>query len=195
MNAEVSPQLLGPWPDGTQATRVELAAYVDEVADGSLDPLPTRCEPWSVRDVTVHLTETFRRFQRMLDQGRTGDFTPPFGLGELDAENQRAVDAFTGDATDALVIAVSGFLDELGSLDEPVPHQMGTLPAGLQVLFGLLDLALHHDDVAAAAGRSYRPAPETVEAVAVVAERLFGMPPDQPDPWPLIVVGSGRPPV
>jgi hypothetical protein len=128
----------------------------------------------------------------MLDQGRNGDFTPPFTPDELDAENLRAVAAFTGDASGALVTAATGFLDSLGDLDEPVPHQVGTIPAGLQVLFGLLDIAMHHDDVSAAAGRAYRPAPETIDAVVVVAERMFGMPPGQADPWLVMMAGAGR---
>lgn len=188
----MSPPLAGPWPDGIAATRNELSSYIDDVADGSLDALATRCTPWSVRDVTIHLAETFRRFQRMLDQGRSGDFTQPFTPEELDAENLRAVESFTGDAGGALVTAVNAFLDELNGLDEPMPHQVGTLPTGLQVLFGLMDISIHHDDVLAAAGRQYRPPTETIDAIVPVAERLFGMPPDQPDPWGVILIGSGR---
>jgi hypothetical protein len=74
-----------------------------------------------------------------------------------------------------------------------VPHQFGTIPAGLQVLFGLLDLSLHHDDVLVPAGRRHRPGPDTLEAVRPVIVRLFGVDPGQDDPWAVIVVGSGRP--
>jgi len=56
----------------------------------------------------------------------------------------------------------------------------------------LMDLTMHHDDVLAAAGRSYRPAAASIEAILVVAERLFAMPPDQSDPWLALVAGSGR---
>lgn len=195
MSSDVAPSFAGPWPDGVALTRRELSGYVDDVADGSLDALATRCSPWLVRDVTIHVAETFRRFQRMLDQGRGGDFTPPFTPDELDAENLRAVAAFTGDPVDALVTAVNGFLDDVDDLDEPMPHQLGTLPAGLQVLFGLMDITMHHDDVRSAAGDGYRPEPETIEAVLAVAERLFGMPADQADPWLVMLTGSGRLPV
>ena len=185
----------GPWPDGIASTRVELRRFLDDVADGSLDDLATGCAPWTGRDVTIHLAETFLRFRRMLDQGRTGDFTPPFTPAELDAENLRAVDSFSGDAVAALEVAATGFLDDLDGLDEPVPHQLATIPAGLQVLFGLMDIAIHHDDVLVPAGRRYRPAPETVEAIVPVVERLFGVAPGEEDPWALILVGSGRPPI
>jgi uncharacterized protein (TIGR03083 family) len=195
MSAEIAPQFAGPWPDGIPATRVELARYLDEVADGSIDALLTRCEPWTVRDVTIHVTETFRRFRRMLEAGRAGDFTPPFSPDELDAENLRAVAAFTGDAVSELTTAVSLFLDDLADPDEPMPHQLGTLPAGLQVHFGLMDIAMHHEDVCAAAGLVYRPSAETIAALLPMTERLFGMPPDQEDPWALMVFGSGRLPV
>ena len=191
----VVPPLAGPWPDGTAATRHELAAYLAEVADGSLDGLATGCPPWTVRDVTVHLAETFRRFGRMLEQGRAGDFTPPFAPDQLDAENLRAVEAFTGDAAGALESAATGFLDRVADLDEPIPHQIGTVPAGLQVLFGLMDLAIHHDDVLVPAGRRYRPGAGTVDAVIPVVERLFGVPSGAADPWGVILVGSGRPPL
>jgi uncharacterized protein (TIGR03083 family) len=188
----VSPPFVGPWPDGIVATRHELASYLADVADGSLDALATRCAPWSVREVTVHLAETFRRFHLMLEQGRRGDFAPPFASDELDSENLRAVEAFSGDPAEALTVAAAGFLDALDSLDEPVPHQAGTLPVGLQVLFGLMDIAMHHDDVLAAAGRRYRPSTEALAAIVPVAERLYGMPADQPDPWSLMLLGAGR---
>lgn len=174
--------------------RAELSAYVDEVADGSLDDLPTRCEPWKVRDVTAHLAATFDRFGRMLEQGRHGDFAPPFAMEELDAVNLRDVEAFTGDPLEALVAAGGRFLDEVHDLDEPVPHQLATIPLGLQVVFGLLDLALHHDDVVSAAGRRYRPAAQTIDTLAVAGQRLSLLPADMPDPWDTIMVGSGRPP-
>ena len=193
MISPVEPHLAGPWPDGTMLVRAELASYLDDVAGGALDALPTRCDPWTVRDVTVHLAETFRRFERTLDQGRAGDFTAPFTPDELDAENLRAVAAFSGDPVDALTAAVDGFLDRVEDLDEPMPHQLSTVPVGLVVLFGLLDITMHHDDVLAAAGRRYQPPPDTIAAVVVVAERLFGMPADLPDPWLLMVAGSGRP--
>jgi uncharacterized protein (TIGR03083 family) len=195
MTSNVPPHLLGPWPDGRALSRRELTAYVDDVADGSLDDRPTQCAPWSVRDVTAHLAATFQRFQLMLDQGRAGDFTPPFSPDELDTENLRAVEVFDGQPLEALVAATNGFLDDVTDLDEPVPHQLATIPAGLQVLFGLMDITIHHDDVLCATGRRYRPQPETIDAVVSVAERLFGMPPAQDDPWALIIHGSGRPPV
>jgi uncharacterized protein (TIGR03083 family) len=186
---------MGPWPDGVAPSRKELGAYVDEVDDGSLDDQRTRCSPWSVRDVTTHLAATFQRFQLMLDQGRAGDFTPPFTPEELDAENLRAVEAFDGQPLEALVAVANGFLDDVTDLDEPVPHQLATIPVGLQVLFGLMDIALHLDDVLSVTGHRYRPQPQTIEAIVPVAERLFGMPSDQDDPWAVIVFGSGRPPL
>ena len=91
MTSTIPPHLLGPWPEGITLSRHELGSYVDDVADGSLDDQPTRCSPWSVGDVTRHLAATFQRFQLMLDQGRAGDYTPPFSPAELDDENLHAV--------------------------------------------------------------------------------------------------------
>ena len=61
--------------------------------------------------------------------------------------------------------AANGFLDDVTDLDEPVPHQLATIPAGLQVLFGLMDLAMHHDDVLSVTGHRYRPQADTIAAV------------------------------
>jgi uncharacterized protein (TIGR03083 family) len=194
MSPAIPEHLQGPWPDGVALSRLELQGYVTDVDGGSLDDEPTRCTPWSVRDVTAHLAATFQRFHRMLVQGRSGDFTPPFTPDELDEENRRAVESFEGQPLDELVVAANAFLDEVADLDEPVPHQLATVPVGLQILFGLMDIALHHDDVVSVDGRRYRPELETIDAIVPVAERLFGMPPDQPDPWAIIVIGSGRPP-
>jgi hypothetical protein len=85
------------------------------------------------------------------------------------------------------------FLDAVDDLDQPMPHQLGVVPAGLVVLFGLMDLAMHHDDVTAAADRRYRPPRPTIDAISPVVERLFGVPLPADDPWPTMVIGSGRP--
>jgi uncharacterized protein (TIGR03083 family) len=191
---DVAPHLVGPWPDGREVLRTELDAYLAEVGGGRLDPLATRCPPWSVRDVTTHLAETFARFGRMLAQGRTGDFAPPFPASELDAENLRAVAEFEGDPARELRHQAEAFVGSVDDLEEPMPHQLGTIPAGLQVLFGVMDLAMHHDDVAVADGRGYHPPGATIAAILPVAQRLFGMPEVEGDPWPALVAGSGRTP-
>lgn len=193
VTADITERYRGPWPDGRVLVRREIDAYRRDVADRSTDDLPTRCDPWTVGDFTVHLAVTFERFRRMLAQGRAGDFTAPFASDDLDAENLRAVESFSGDPLHTLVVEAHGFLDDVGDLDEPMPHQLGTLPAGLQVLFGLMDVAVHHDDVMSARGRRYELPTATVEAIVPVAERLFGLPPGQPDAARLLIIGSGRP--
>jgi hypothetical protein len=146
-----------------------------------------------VRDVTAHLAATFERFGGTLEQGRRGDGTPPFAMDQLDAENLRAVEAFSGDPSAVLAQQADAFLDAVDDLDQPMPHQLGVVPAGLVVLFGLMDLAMHHDDVTAAAERRYRPPRPTIDAISPVVERLFGVPLPADDPWPTMVIGSGRP--
>lgn len=194
MIATVAEQFAGPWPDARAVTLAELASFLDDVADASLDALPTRCPPWTVRDVTIHVTETFRRFARTLDQGRSGDFAPPFPPAQMDAENLRAVEAFTGDPAHEFRIAVTTFVEAIGDLDEPIPHQGGTFPAALVLLFGLADIVIHHDDVLAADGRHYVPPADTIDALQPLTQRLFGMPAGLPDLWAAILAGTGRGP-
>lgn len=193
--AAVAEHLSGPWPDGRTLLRREVDSYVAEVADGSIDRLPTRCPPWTVADVTTHVAETLRRFDAMIDQARTGDFTPPFAPDETDGENLRAVAAFDGNPVDALGEAADGLLERTVDLAEPVPHQIGVVPAGLQVLFALFDITLHHDDVLDATGGRYAMPDDVVEVLRPVAVALFGIDRDETDLATVLMVGSGRPPV
>ena len=131
----------------------------------------------------------------MLDKGRGADFTALCSPMSSKPRTSTPSRSSRARRSPALVTAANGFLDDVTDLDEPVPHQLATIPVGLQVLFGLMDIAMHHDDVLSVTGRRYRPQDDTIAAILPVAERLFGMPPDQDDPWALMVMGSGRPPV
>jgi uncharacterized protein (TIGR03083 family) len=190
--AQIAPHFAGPWPDTVALTRREVDAYLAEMGDGALDGEPSACEGWTVRDVTAHLAATFTRFDAMLRQSRAGDFSAPFAPEQLDEENERAVRDFEGDQLTVLRESATSFLGAVGDLDEPIPHQLGTLPAALQVMFGLMDTSMHHDDALFSTGRRYRPSDDAVAAMAVAAERLFQLPPPAGDPWPLLVAGSGR---
>jgi uncharacterized protein (TIGR03083 family) len=161
----------GSWPDIREQVRAELDAYAAAVA--SIDGrLPTRCPPWTVTDVTRHLAATFERFVAMLEQGRRGDLSPPFPRERLDEENLRAVEQFSGDPDTRLRAAAERFLGLGADPDEPMPHQLGTIPVGAQLVFALTDLAVHHDDVAHAAGERYQPPPEVVETLVATYRRL-----------------------
>jgi uncharacterized protein (TIGR03083 family) len=189
---EPNPALLGPWPLHTDLVLDELDAYLDGARDPMARDRPTRCPPWTVDDVTAHLAETFRRFHQMLRQSRAGDLTPPFAPEELAAENLRAVAAFHGDSNSALEVAVHRFAAAVDEPDELIAHQLGPIPVSLQVLFGLADLAIHHDDVAAARRSSYQPSDAVVVALTGAWERLPGGLSPGPDPWRRILVASGR---
>lgn len=186
--------VLGPWPMHIELMLDELDAYLDDVRDPALRYVQTRCVPWTVADVTGHLAETFRRFSAMLRRSRAGDLSPPFRPGELDEENRRAVAAFRGDANSALEAAVHRFAGAVDDPEELIAHQLGPIPVSLQVLFGLADLAIHHDDVAAASGGDYRPPHVVVEALAEVWTRSPGGLPPGPDPWRRVLIASGRTP-
>ncbi len=182
-----------PWPAAVDQTRAELDAYLATASRPDLWDLPTRCPPWTVRDVTRHLAATFQRFADMLEQSRAGDLSPPFARTELDAENLRAVEDFTGVPEERLAAEARRFLDHVGDGDELMAHQRGSIPVALQVLFGLHDVVLHHDDVAVASGTSYRP-PEGVVALLVPVWELLGLVGVGDDPWPTVTRrGRDRP--
>ena len=180
----------GTWPDLRPLVRAELSSYLAAVAD--LDPdLPTRCPPWSVRDVTRHLAATFERFGVMLARGRAGDLSPPFTVADLDEENLRAVREFVGDPEARLREEAERFLDAAADPDEPMPHQRGPVPVGVQLVFGLADLAIHHDDVLRAAGRSYQPPPDVVSALVSAYRRLGWWDEGDPPGWAAFVAERG----
>ena len=174
--------------------RAELRAYLAGAADPASQELPTRCPPWTVRDVSAHLAETFARFNRLLAQARAGDLTPPFGPKDLTEENLRSVAAFQGDALEILAAEAEAFLGQVGDQDELVAHQFGPLPLRLQLGFALNELALHHDDVAHAMRRAYEPPPETVELLARIWTELGGLPIAEPGDtdWKRVLRRSGR---
>jgi hypothetical protein len=53
-------------------------------------------------------------------------------------------------------------------------HQRGPVPVGLQVIWGLSELAVHHDDLADATGTSYRPSDPVVAALVEMKEAIDG---------------------
>lgn len=180
-----------PWPTALGWTRRELRHYVDAAADPSRHALPTRCPPWTVRDLTAHLAATFQRFANLLDGARAGNLDDPFPPGHLTEENLRSVRDFSGDPVRHLDRQACRFLDSVDAVDEQMPHQFGPIPVGLQVMFGLNELAVHHDDLAHAYGRCYRPADEIVTALVTMYDAVFGLPPEG-DPWARLLQATGR---
>jgi hypothetical protein len=128
-----------------------------------------------VREVTIHFLCHSSRFSRPLGQGRAGDYSAPFPLDRLAAENQRAVRSYAGDDPyEELRVGVKAFCSELSGGDELMPHQLRPIPVSLQVLFGVNELAIPHDDVAMAVDRRYEPPPETVAVIRLMPQRRHG---------------------
>jgi uncharacterized protein (TIGR03083 family) len=182
----------GPWPDTGELVERELAAYLATAADLDNVDLPTRCPPWTIKDMTAHLAATFDRFNRMLAQGRSGDLKRPFARESLSAENLRAVGHFEGDPLQGLEQEALRFVGSATDPLEIMPHQFGPIPVALQMLFGLNELAIHHDDIATAAGRRYRPDTDVLEVLKPVWERALGGLPGTDDVWTDILTASGR---
>lgn len=191
MGVRDHPAAAVPWPDALDWTRRELRHYLDAAADPARHALPTRCPPWTVGDLTAHLAATFRRFADLLDNARAGNMDSPFPPDHLAEENLRAVRRFRGDPVRDLDRQGRRFLDAVESPDERMPHQFGPIPVGLQVMFGLNELAVHHDDLADAVGERYRPADEIVTSLATVYGAVFGLPPGD-DPWARLLKATGR---
>jgi uncharacterized protein (TIGR03083 family) len=192
--SEIATWAAGDWPLRADLLRVEADAYIVTVRDESLWDLLTRCPPWTVSDVTRHLAASFHRFVELLRRSRTGDFRKPFEPEDLAEENLRAVREFTGDPIDAACEEVARFISLVDDPAEPMINQRGTIPVGLQMCFGINEFAIHHDDVAAARGGTYRPSDEVVGVLIetwralTVGER----PPAGGDPWAWILERSGR---
>jgi uncharacterized protein (TIGR03083 family) len=183
----------GPWPDVRDLTRAELESYLADASDPMHQDLPTRCPPWTVADLTRHLAATAARFNAMLAQSRAGDLTPPFGRNDLSEENLRAVREFSGDPLASLREEAERFLEDSTDPDEVMAHQFGPIPVGLQQHFLLNDIAIHHDDLAAAVGRSYRPPDTVVEALAhMFAAQGWLKGKEDRDAWTRILSSSGR---
>jgi uncharacterized protein (TIGR03083 family) len=182
----------GPWPYVPGLLGPELDRYLADAAQPTAQHLPTCCPPWTVRDVTVHLLCTFTRFRRLLSRGRAGDYSPPFPADQLAAENQRAVKDYQGaDPGGQLRAAVEEFGSALGDGDELMPHQLGPIPVAHQVLFGVNELAIHHDDVTLSAGHRYVPPPETLVVLQFMWQRRHGR---DVTSWADILRAAGRRP-
>lgn len=193
MSVHDLPATAVPWPATMRWTRQELGRYLESAADPTVRTLPTRCPPWNVDDLTAHLAATYRRFADLLDRARAGDLRPPFPPDRLAEENLRTVREFNGDPLHELDLQANRFLRLVAAPDEPMANQLGVVPVGLQVMFGLNELAVHHDDLAHAAGGSRRPAEEIVSALAAMYDAVFGLPaPADGDPWNRLSLATGR---
>ncbi len=177
--------------------RRELDNYLADAERDAYWDKPTRCDPWTVHDITRHLAATFARFNRMLAQGRAGDYSKPFERDELAEENLRAVAAFTGDPIAALRREVEAFVAAARDHEEVMPHQFGPIPVGLQMRFGLNELAVHHQDLIEAlhdlgGGFWYEPDGDVIEALLPMYEALgHGRPAGTLYAWEWILMASG----
>jgi uncharacterized protein (TIGR03083 family) len=187
------PPAVIPWPTALDWSAAESRSYLAAAADPAVQSLPTRCSPWTVRDLTAHLAATFQRFADQLDQANAGDLTGPFEPGDLSRENRRAVDLFSGDPAQALDEQVTRFLREAGRgrAGRLMGHQRGPVPVGLQVMWGLSELTVHHDDLAQAIGTSYRPGDSIVTALIAMKEAVDGFHAGC-DPWLDYLRSTGR---
>jgi uncharacterized protein (TIGR03083 family) len=191
---EIAPWAAGDWPLRTDLLRSEADAYIADARFVEMQPLPTRCSPWTVHDLTKHLAATFHRYVELLRRSRTGDFRAPFAPEDLAEENLRAVREFSGDPIESACEEVARFISLVSDPDEPMINQRGAIPVGLQVCLGINEFAIHHDDLAGARGGSYRPSDEVVEVLSQTRKALKAgeTPPPGTDPWSWILSKSGR---
>lgn len=190
----VDSEFQGPWAAVNQLILRELAAYLDDAVRLDLRHAATRCHPWTGDELTAHLAATFSRFSEMLERSREGDLTAPFDRSALAIENQRSIRAFIDNPTGLLQSAAERFCALADDPVEIMAHQFGPIPVGLQAIFGLNELAIHHDDLLAADGRSYRPEPDVIDALVGVWAGPLGAPAvlAAEDRWSAILQVSGR---
>ncbi len=181
------------WPLVAELVRAECDAYILDARDDATWVQPTRCPPWTVLDLTRHLAATFHRYVELLRRTRAGETRAPFTPDELGEENLRAVREFAGDPHDTLCEEVARFASLAGDPAEPILNQRGTVPVGLQMRWGLNELAVHHDDLAQAVGRAYRPPDAVIDAIVPAYEPLGrGAPDAGEDRWAWILRATGR---
>lgn len=187
------PPAVIPWPAALDWSAAEARGYLSAAADPAVQSLPTRCSPWTVRDLTAHLAATFQRFADQLDKANAGDLTAPFEPADLSRQNRRAVDLFSGDPAQALSEQSTRFLRQAahGQAGQLMGHQRGPVPVGLQVMWGLSELTVHHDDLAHAVGTSYRPGDSIVSALVTMKEAVDGFHAGD-DPWLDYLHSTGR---
>lgn len=166
------------------ALRAEAAAFSGALA--GLSPaqweLPTRCAPWSVRDLTGHVITVLSRVPDMIA-------APPPEVADTTATGYyRADERFSDTANTERVRAARARVSSAPAFDTTVAAMLtavdGTTPGRLvrtrhgdAMLLGdflttrVVELAVHGLDVADAAGR---PAWLTPPAAALIQELLFG---------------------
>ena len=178
----------------TDLLRAECDAYIIDARESSIWDLPTRCAPWTVLDITKHLAATFHRYVELLRRSRTGETRAPFAPETLSEENLRAVAEFKGDPHAELCAEVGRFATLATDPDERMLNQRGMIPVGLQMLWGLNELAIHHDDLAQALGGAWRPSDDVVEVLGSLVPLREGAPSrdTDTDSWTWIRASSGR---
>ena len=193
-SAQGDAQFGGPWASVIDLTLTELVSYLDDAVRPELRSAVTRCAPWTGDELTSHLAATFWRFTAMLEQSRQGDLTAPFGRDALAAENSRAIASFIDDPTGQLDAAAERFCELVDDPSEIMAHQFGPIPVGLQAIFGLNELAIHHDDLLSASGRSYHPPPAVINALVPAWTGPLGHPDvaTADDRWHAVLRASGR---
>lgn len=164
------------WPIPGEAIRHALHGYLAAVTAPRGLEARTHCPPWTGAELTAHLVATVRRFTTCLLRTRSGDPRPPFPPDRLDAENLAQVQAFDGAPERMLAAEVECFLGLLADPAEPMAHQRGLIPVGLQCRWLLGELLLHRADLATPGAAWWPPADDLAELL-IPAYAIF-----TPDP-------------
>jgi hypothetical protein len=112
--------------------------------------------------LTRHVAAVAAWFHKWLDRAEDGDAAPPFGLEELAAQNELALDALGGTSGPA---ALELFVSRARSYRERLPpawelpygYPRGTVTAGLHAAVAACEWHLHSWDLARSAGSEHRP--------------------------------------
>ena len=152
-------------PEDSVLPLYEEGVHAFAAAAGGLSPegwARPACGDWTAVDLARHVLAVAGWFHEWLDRAERGDAAPPFGVGDLPAENATALDELAHldgpAAVEQFVARADAYHDRLRtSWDLPFGYPRGTVTAGLHAGVAASEWHLHTWDLARSRGQAHRP--------------------------------------
>lgn len=162
---------------------------------------PSACAGWSATDLAGHILIVAGWWHSWLDRAQQGDSEPPFAWADLDAEtgsSLAALPAGTGPdriaAWRPLAESYAARIPDAWDLPfgaPPATVSVVPLTVGAHAALAAMEWNIHAWDLASARGEDFTP---RSGAVLEQGLRVFGVPPQEGDPWHAVLTVSGRTP-